>query len=282
MRLIPKLKLLLFFFLIVPVCSNIQAQYLFISPATVSVELSLTQSIIFKDIFNAQKETLSINKVKRIFYNNSRGEVSYSINENGFPVEHSILDSNNEGLIQEYSYNENGNITKYFFGGLQAGERIGMTYSFTYDSQNRMVKAVTSDAVMFSNAKVFIINYNDNAFPNVPTSITYYSGRNAVEPILFDAEITHDETGRITSVKNKEGKDAINIDYTSAGIDIDYLGDFVTAYKTADNRFTSIRDMFDETLYFYNNITGLTDSLELQKNDEFGSAKFILNYEYYN
>lgn len=271
----------LFLLTMLIVCfANAEAQYKYTSPATVTIELTLVETNVFKKITETDINAMKKNKVKQIHFKNSRGDVNYHYNENGFITDFSISDADGNSSFNQYEYDAKGQLIKYFYGSKSGKITDGVTYNYKYDDNGNIKSAWTEPNVMFSPAKQYVINYSNKDFPNTPTSIDYYKGENDIEPPLYSATIQSDDKGRINFIMDKNGKTTINVNYIGENVDLDYLGDFVTHYTIKDNRFVTIADDFVTTNFTYKD-NGLIDYFTITSKEDNKEKKFVMEYEYY-
>ncbi|MBS1494757.1 MAG: RHS repeat protein [Bacteroidetes bacterium] len=266
---------------------NANAQYKFSEIATVSVELTLVQNQLFKDVIAKDKEVMLNNKVKRIHFNNSRGEVQYLYNKNGQITEFSITDKDGDKTFETFEYDANNNPVKYFYGTQQNDKIDGVTYFYKYDEKGRMINATTDQNVMMSPAKDYTIVYYNKNFPDAPGAIRYYKGNKTpegtsmIESPLYESVIESDDKGRITLVIDKDKKEMIKNVYTESGVNVSYLGDdFITKYTIKDNVITHIEDNFTATDFTYKD-NGLLDVIKLTLIEDKTEKTFNLEYEFY-
>lgn len=266
--------------LLIVYCADANAQYKFTSPATVSVELTIVETQIFRKITETDIDAMKKNKVRRIHFKNSRGDVSYHYNTAGLITDFSISDAEGNSAFCQYEYDANNNLVKFFYGSKQDKITDGVSYNYKYDESGKIIFAWTEPNVMFSPAKNYVINYSNKDFPNTPTSITYYKGQNDIEPVLYESAIQSDEQGRITLINDKDGKMMISAKYIGENVDVDYLVDFVTHYTIKDNRFITIADDFVTTNFTYKD-NGLIDKIKITSIEDKTEKVFDLEYDYY-
>lgn len=276
-----------FLLILLIVCfANVNAQYKFADATSVTVELTLVQTQIFKNVMNTDKDVMMKNKVKNIHFKNSRGDVNYLYNKSGLLTEFSISEEAGK-TFSTYEYDANNNCIKYFFAAVQNNITDGVTYNYKFNERGNIKSASTEPNVMFSPAKDYAVEYYNKSFPDAPSAIRYYKGGKApegtsmIESPLYESIIESDEQGRITKVIDKDNKEMIKAVYTDTGVNISYLGDdFITRYTISNNVITNITNEFVSTDFKYND-NGLIDSITLLSKDDNNISNYKLEYEYY-
>lgn len=259
--------------------ANADAQYKFATPSTVSVELSLAQTIIFKKVFDTDREAMIKNKVKKISFQNSRGAVQYVYDKLGRMIRFSILTPDSSGVVEEIKYDSNNNAAEFMYGSMDKGAVSGDPYYYTYDEKGRMQSCLTLANIMFNPAKFYTMIYPGES--NVPSSIDYFKESGSAPPKLFSSEIKTDSQGRLESIKDKDGKEMIKAVYTDSGVDLIYLGEYPTRYIIQNNRVIKITDDFFGHTDFTYKENGLIENCTLTMKEDNTSKTFTFEYEYY-
>jgi len=271
-------KLIVIFFLIAPFL-NLNAQYKFAEGVSVSHEMTVAQLSAFKKVLDTDKDVMMKNNVKKITFRNSRGKVEYLYNKQGLLTQFSIIDSDNNGVLEEYFYDGQNRITKFIFSSVQQGVKEGTEYFYRYDAKGRLSETGTTSEIFMSDAKLLRINYANTALPDAPASIDYY--KESSSPLLYSAEIICDEQGRVTLIKDRKGLDDIIITYKEDGIDAAYHLDLISHYTiNKNNQITNFNDDFVSSEFTYKP-NGLIDTLTLTAKEDNKKAIYVFEYEFY-
>lgn len=271
------MKSKLFLILLIIICfANADAQYKFSSPATVGIELTLTNTSVFKKVFEVNREAMMQNKVKKISFKTKDGDVTYLYDTTGRITFFSNITFNKiDGAMYKYTYDANGNLESYSFNILEAdGSKTTSLFTYTYDDKNRMVTSSVEPGSM-SPFKFNKIYYDDTG---LPMKIEFF--REKKDASEYEAAIKNDSEGRIISIQGKDGNDMIKVNYSGEDVTLTYFGSLITNYKITDGQVMNITDEFVSN-DFTNRKNGLIDYCTITRKEDGKSAKYIFDYEYY-
>lgn len=249
------------------------AQYLFNTPAISSVELTVAQISAFKKVFDAQNETISKNKIKRITTENSRGTVSYTYDNKGRPLSFSLM-GGGEGQMTECAYDAAGNLSQFKSITIYDGKTEEFVIDYKYNSQGNVSEALLNKEIFFSPARKYVVSYNES---NIPVSISSFDVNN--NPVNTSTIETNSE-GKITSVKNEKGKNIVTIIYSDEGISVDYLVDFPEMYVIKNNRIEKYYDSLVSNEFTFD-ADGVPSGVTVTGKDDEKSDKYSYKKEKY-
>jgi len=267
-----KLKLFLLFITIV-FCADARAQYLFESPASSSVELTIAQISAFKNVFASQSEAIAKNKIKRISTENSRGIVSYTYDKNGKPLSFSLM-SSGEGQMIENAYDAAGYLTQFKSVNFYEGKTEEYNINYKYNSDGNISEALLDKELFFSSARKYIVNYNEN---KIPVLISSFDANN--NPVaVYTVETNTD--GKIVSVTGADGKKKVTIIYSDEGVSVDYLVDFPEMYVIKNNRIEKQYNSLVSNEFFYDE-GGVPAGVTVTSKDDGKVNKYVYKIEKY-
>ncbi len=267
----------LFLTLLLIICfANVNAQYKFSSPATVGIELTLTNTSVFKKVFDVNKEAMMKNKVKKISFKTKDSEVTYLYNEAGQITFFSNIDfTTGMGAMYRYEYDASGNLASYEFNILEKdGTKTTSLFKYEYDNAGRMI----TSSVVPGSMSPFKFNKISYDAAGLPVKIEFQKEK--TDKPEYDATIKNDSEGRIISIQGNDGNNMIKVAYNNNDVTLTYFGTLITKYKIVNGQVLNITDDFVSNDFTYNDI-GLIDNCLITSVEDKKEVKYIFGYEYY-